>query len=119
MRTPKAERIVLGVCVVVLLVMAGLTMGCAAIEDRTGAAPYFDAGVGYQIDTNSDWYVRTEREWQCSDNFQGRFAVGLDWGKTELEYFHQSWYTCGGPFGEGKPELYQDSINLTHRFGGK
>lgn len=92
--------------------------GCAAIEQKTGGAAFFDVGVGYQIDEHSDWYVRTEREWQCSDNFQGRFAVGLEFDEWEIEYFHQSWYTCGGPF-NNRTELYQDSINIKHRFGGK
>lgn len=98
-----------------------LLSGCASIEHHTGAAPYFDVGAGYMVNTNSDWFVRTDREWQCSRQPMAQFAVGLDWGKTELEYEHQSWWFCGGPkpFADGSPELYQDSINLTHRFGGK
>ena len=67
----------------------------------------------------TDWHLRTEREWQCSDNWQAHFAVGLDWGDTTLSYNHQSWWSCGKPFGEGKPELYTDDIRLVHRFGGK
>jgi len=90
-----------------------LLSACAHIPEPV----YLDVGVGYQIDNNSDWYVRTERDWQCSDNFQGQFALGWDFGATEIEYYHQSWYPCGGPF-NNKAELYQDSINLRHRIGG-
>lgn len=83
-----------------------------------GSTPYFEVGVGYQIDKNSDWYVRTERPWQCSDNYQGHFELGLDWGDTRLGYHHQSWFTCGDPF-NSRPELYVDDVRLTHTFGGK
>jgi len=104
--------------IVVAFLVAGLT-GCATVEDKTGGAPYFDVGVNYQIDANSDWFVRTSRDWQCSKNWQAEFEVGLDWGDTSLGYNHQSWYFCGGPFAHGSPELYQDAVKLTHRFGGK
>lgn len=97
------------------LLAALFVSGCAHIPEPV----YLDVGVGYQIDSHSDWYVRTEREWQCSDPFQGQFALGWDFGATEIEYYHQSWIACGGPFGDGRPELYQDSVNLRHRFGGR
>ena len=100
----------------ILLVVSLLGTGCAYIGDP---APYGEVGVGYQIDSMSDWHVRTDREWQCEDNFQAHFEVGLDWGDTRLGYHHQSWWSCGGPIGNGKPELYQDDIRITHTFGGK
>lgn len=96
-----------------LVTLLLLLAGCASNPE-----PYLQVGVGYQIDANSDWYLRTDREWQCSDNFQAHFEVGLDWGKTTLGYHHQSWWTCGGPFNDRK-ELYVDDIRLTHQFGGK
>ncbi len=91
--------------------------GCAGTE-VLGGSPYFDVGVGYQLDSHSDWYVRTQREWQCSDNFQGVFEIGLDYGDWEIGYRHQSWYTCGGPFND-RSELYQDAVEVNYRFGGR
>lgn len=98
-------------CIVVMLIAIS---GCASVP---GA--YAEVGVGYQIDDNSDWYVRTEREWQCSDNMQAHFEVGYEWDQgTKLGYHHQSWWTCGGPFND-RSELYVDDIRLTHKFGGR
>jgi hypothetical protein len=97
------------------LVPALLLMGCASIKESTGADPYFEIGAGYQINEHSDWYVRTHRTWQCRDNLKAKAAVGLSWGNTEVEYEHQSWWLCGTPF-NNKPELYQDSININHRW---
>ncbi len=96
-----------------------LASGCAAIKEHTGGDVYFDVGVGYQLDERSDWYVRTEREWQCSENWQAHFELGVEWEKTSLGYHHQSWWVCGGPFWDDRKELYQDDIRLTHRFGGR
>jgi len=88
------------------------------LEDNTGARAYFDVGVGYQIDSMSDWHVRTERDWQCSQNWEAHFGFGLDWGRASLGYQHQSWWLCGGPFND-RPELYSDRILFNYRFGGK
>ena len=95
------------ICICMMLLSA-----CATSE------PYFEVGIAHQLDQNSDWYVRTEREWQCSRNWMAEFELGLDWGKARLGYHHQSWWLCGGPFND-MHELYQDDVRLTYTFGGK
>lgn len=95
-----------------------LLLACLLALSACSSTPYFEVGVGYQIDDNSDWYLRTEREWQCSDNFQAHFEAGVEWDSgTRIGYHHQSWWSCGGPFND-KPELYVDDIRVTHKFGG-
>jgi len=89
------------------------------VEENTGARAYFDVGVGYQIDSMSDWYVQTDRDWQCSQNWEAHFGFGLDWGRASLGYQHQSWWVCGGPYWNDRPELYSDRILFNYRFGGK
>ena len=89
------------------------------LEENTGARAYFDVGVGYQIDSMSDFYVQTDRSWQCSQNWEAHLGFGLDWGRASLGYHHQSWWLCGQPFGNERPELYSDRILFNYRFGGK
>jgi hypothetical protein len=82
-----------------------------------GCAPYAEIGVGYQLDSHSAWTLRTEREWQCS-NPQFHGEVGLEFEhQWTLAYHHQSWVGCGDPL-NNKPELYQDHIQLSKKFGG-
>lgn len=96
------------------------TSAGAWVEDHTGGGVlYFEAGVAWQFDNMSDYYLRTEREWQCSQNWQAHFEFGLDWGKAQLGYHHQSWWVCGGPWWNDRPELYSDALTLTYRWGGK
>ena len=54
-----------------------LLSGCA-----TGAKPYALVGTGYQIDSQSDYLVRTARDYQCSTNIQGLYGIG---GKVDDE----------------------------------
>ena len=89
------------------------------LEANTGARAYFDVGVGYQLDNMSDHYLQTSREWQCSQNWSAHFEFGLDWGRASLGYNHQSWWVCGGPWWNDRPELYSDRILFNYRFGGK
>lgn len=103
-----------GFLVGVLIVIALVAVtGCA------GAKPYAEISLGYQLDKNSDWYVRTTRDWQCSENVKFAGELGLEFSnKWSLAYHHQSWVLCGGPFGSSKPELYADDIRVTKKFGG-
>lgn len=88
-----------------------LLSGCAA-------SPYAEVGIGYQLDSNSDWHLRTDREWQCH-NPQFHGEIGLEWDNDiKLGYHHQSWWGCGAPFND-KPELFTDDIRLTKKWGGK
>ena len=91
----------------------------AWIEEHTGGSPYLDIGIAYQLDDMSDWYLQTDREWQCSQNWQARIGFGLEWDHVSLGYHHSSWWVCGGPWWDDRPELYSDVILLNYRFGGK
>lgn len=93
-----------------LLVLLAL-QGCAA-------SPYVEVGVAHQIDSLSDWFVQTDRPWQCH-NPQFHGELGLEWdSKVKLAYHHQSWFGCGGPL-NGRPEIFTDDIRLTKKWGGK
>lgn len=80
--------------------------------------PYAAFSLGYQIDAHTDYWLRTERTWQCDRNvqFNGELGVELPHNIT-IGYHHQSWLFCGGPF-NSKPEVYQDDIRITKKFGG-
>lgn len=98
-----------------LIIMMGLLMvGCSSNK----VAPYAEFGLGYQIDKNSDWWVRTTRPDQCSKQPQFHGEIGLEFPRNwKLGYHHQSWVLCGGPF-NNDPEIYMDDIRLTKKFGG-
>ena len=83
-----------------------------------GCAPYLEVGVGYTIDQNSDWYLRTDRNWTCKNHDTFHAELGLEFKhQWRLGYHHQSHTSCGGPF-NSLPELYQDEIILSKKFGG-
>lgn len=96
---------------VIGLMIATLT-GCGT------SRPYLELGVGYSLDKMSDWYLSTEREWTCSSPATAHAELGLEFEDNwRLGYHHQSHWSCGGPFND-KPELYQDEIILTKKWGG-
>jgi hypothetical protein len=95
----------LAVCLMVLLMT-----GCA------GWSPFAEVGVGFQIDNRTDWWVQTQRGYQ-GKNPQARLAVGMANGKYSCGYYHQSWFFQGRPFNKD-PEIYQDDIRCTIRWGG-
>jgi len=95
-----------------LIVVLVLLTGCST------AKPYGEFSLGYQIDKNTDWALRTDQDWQCSDNLQFNGAVGLEFpNEWTISYNHQSWVLCGSPLND-KSELYQDDIRVTKKFGG-
>jgi hypothetical protein len=95
------------------LLILFLLAGCA------GTKPYLEIGLGSQINRNTDYWVQTPRDWQCSKNIQVHIEPGLEWDSNwRLGYHHKSWLLCGGPF-NNHPEVYADDIRLTKKFGGK
>ena len=95
-----------------ITLLALLLAGC-------GGKPYVKLAAGYQLDEFSDWHVRTEREWQCSVNIPFQGEIGLEWESGWSAFYeHQSWYFCGGPFWDSRPELYRDGIWIAKKFGG-
>ena len=99
------------ILIVALIASQGLS-GCA------GTRPYAEIGIGYTLDSNSDWYLETKRDWTCDNHDVFHGEVGLEFPKDwTLGYHHQSHVSCGGPF-NSNPELYQDEIILRKKFGG-
>jgi hypothetical protein len=98
-----------GVMLVVLIAL----MGCAAAP-----GVYMDVGVGYQIDSETDYWLQTTQSWQCSKNAAAHVEVGYEWDNgTTLGLNHQSWWMCG-TF-NNDPEVYSNQILLNKRFGGR
>ena len=98
---------------VVLIAIVLFLIGCASVE------PYAEIGIGYQINKNTDWYLETQRDWQCSWQPQTHIEVGVETKSNwKIGYHHQSWLACGGPFND-HPELYQEQIKIIKKFGGQ
>lgn len=100
----------------ILLVIGLMTLiltGCGT------PSPYLEVGVGYNLDKATDYWLRTERSWTCDnhDVFHAEAGVEFDSG-WRVGYHHQSHISCGGPF-NNDPEVYQDEIIVTKKFGGK
>ena len=97
------------------LALLALT-GCAS-------SPYIEIGAGYQLDGSTDYWLQTDRSWQCSKNVQFHGEVGLElpedfiWFDT-IAIHHQSWWLCGGPFNH-RPEVDTNDIRITKKWGGK
>jgi len=96
-----------------ILAMVVFLPACSSVK------PYAEIGLGYQIDRNTDYWLETDRSWQCSKQpqFHGELGIELkhDW---KIGYHHQSWLMCGKPFGGGQPEVYADDIRITKKWGG-
>ena len=102
-------------------IISALVLGLILISSgcSTTPSPYLEIGIGYQLDEMSDWYLRTDRGWTCSnnENFHAELGVEMD-NQWKVGYHHQSHVTCGGPF-NSHPELYQDEIIVTKKWGGR
>jgi len=96
----------------VLLGIVVLLSGCAS-------SPYAEIGIGYQLNGHTDYWLQTDRDWQCSKQPQFHGEVGLEFdGGWTVGYHHQSWWRCGGPF-NNRPEVFTDDIRITKKWGGK
>lgn len=100
----------------ILLVIGLMIMvsGCG-----TTPSPYLEIGVGYQIDEHTDWYLRSDKSWTCDNGDTFHVEIGAEFDKNwKVGYHHQSHISCGGPF-NSHPELYQDEIIVTKKWGGR
>lgn len=83
------------------------------------ASPYATIGVAYQIDDQTDYWLQTDRDWQCGKQPQAHIEVGLEFDhQLTVGLHHQSWLMCGGPFNH-RPEVYQNDIRIMKKWGGK
>jgi len=89
-----------------------LISGCAS-------SPYAEVSLGYQVDGMTDHWLQTSNPHQCSKNAKLDGEVGLEFENNwRIGYHHQSWLLCGAPL-NGGPEIYQDDIRITKKWGGK
>lgn len=70
-------------------------------------SPYLEVGVGYALDDNIDWYLRTER---CPTPVTALLEVGLEF-QNNLSVGYRARV-------DERPELYQEEIIITKRWGG-
>lgn len=86
-----------------------LLSGCAYIE------PHWEVALGYQDDKNTDYWLQTDRSWQCHDNltFDGELGIKT---KTKypvrIYYDHRSWVTCG-MFDNDEAEVYDNGWRIS------
>lgn len=97
-----------------------LVLACILLLSACSSAPglYAEVGIGYQLDSRTDYWLQTDRDWQCKKQPQFHGEVGYEFPHDlRLGYHHQSWWRCGGPFNE-RPEIYTDDLRLTKKWGG-
>lgn len=96
-----------------LLPLLLLLSGCASLDPH----PYLEVGVGYMIDERSDWFLQSYRSWTC-DKETFHVELGAEFARQwKLGWHHQSHISCGT--WNDRPELYQEEIILTKKFGGR
>lgn len=99
--------------------MRALILACALVLGGCGSTPYAEIGVAYQLEGMTDYWLQGERTWQCDKGPKAEIEIGVELeGNWQVGYHHQSWYACGKPFNK-RPEVYQDDIRITKKFGGK
>ena len=93
------------------ILLSILLAGCAG-------HPYLDVGIGWQNDDQTDWLLGTGRSWQCDEPWLANIEAGIDYGRCQVGYRHQSFWACGEPFND-KPEVHHDQIVGTCRVFGR
>jgi len=51
---------------------------CLLFISGCAATPYAEMSLGYQIDGMTDYWQRTDRDWQCNKNVQFNGELGLE-----------------------------------------
>jgi len=114
LRYQKTWRIISATLIAITFLLFMVPLGGCASQP----APYFEVGIGWNIDEMTDYWLKTEQSWTCDNNDTFHAELGLEWdNNVQLGYHHQSHVSCGGPFND-KPEVYQDEIILTKKWGG-
>ncbi len=99
--------------------MRSLVLAVLLVLGGCGSTPYGELSLGYQLDSQTDYWLQTDRTWQCAKNIQFNGEIGLEFDHGwQVGLHHQSWLMCGDPFND-RPEVWQDDIKVTKKFGGK
>ena len=78
--------------------------------------PYADVGIVYAFPFSSDYWVHSDRSWQCEQpEFLGEFGLVSDTG-FHVAFHHYSMVMCGT--WNDKPEIYNNGLKFGWRFGG-
>lgn len=96
-----------------ILIISVLLSGCSTWK------PYAELGLGYQLESSTDYWLQTERSWQCDEQPEFIGELGLESkNKWTIALEHESWLLCGGPFGKGRPEVDSNRLKISKKFGG-
>ena len=63
------------------ILIAALLTGCATSpHDEADSSPelYGEVSLAWQIDSMTDHWLQTDREWQCSKNLQFHAEIGIE-----------------------------------------
>jgi len=97
---------------VFLALILNFCSGCA------GWKPYADVAVGVPIESQTDYYLQTAREWQCGRGPQAHIEVGVESPRGGyIGLNHQSWWFCNTR--NNRPEVYSNQWVFGWEFGGQ
>ncbi len=97
-----------------LVVISALLVGCASAKPMGGVA------IGFQVDDQTDYWLQTQRPWQCSKNIPFKAKAGVETEENLRVYLeHRSWLLCGEPFNGDDPETYNWTLWLEKEWGGQ
>lgn len=95
------------------IIIAVILSGCSSLN------PYAEIGLNYQIDSETDYWVQTDRPWQCDRNPKFDGEVGVETRNNwSLGLHHESWVLCGTGVNR-HPEVYSNDIRLSKKWGGR
>ena len=78
----------------ILILTAFLLPGCATFEANT--QPFAEIALAYQLDSDTDYWLQMDRDWQCNKQPQFHATIGVD----------------------THPEVYYNNIRVSKEFGG-
>ena len=84
---------------------------------------YVRLGLGHQIDDQTDYWLQTDRDWQCHNpSFHGEvgyeFADPVIGDRAGIAFVHDSWLLCGSGLND-KPETYTNRAEAWVQWGGR
>ena len=103
-----------------ILIALALVAGCESMPGY-----YVRAGIGWQDDAQTDYWLQTQRPWQCRYNvpFDGELGYEFDhtprWlDRAGVAYWHHSWLLCGSGLND-EAEVYANGLKVWGQLGGR